>query len=485
MVMPFVWAEGQVDEQAPPNLRASMWLAGIELGWQAPATEAATVRGYEIARERRSQAQRTSTTLMADTGSTETTDTDDSVVEVGYYYVQHMRALRDGATSAWSNEAIIDPAARTFSPAGSGVNLANPREAAAEPTLIGPSTVDYPENSTVPVATYSASDSGVGVISWSLDGTDLVFFSLTDGELSFKQPPNYENPADADADNEYEVTVVATDSQDESASIIVTVTVTDVDDPNVVLIMADDAGVELFGAYGSTQYRTPRLDALAALGARFSHAYASPSCTPSRVALMTGRYGVRNYVNFRHLAPTEYTFTDMFIAAGYETAVAGKWHLDGYADRFVIPMPGITAGGGDYRAAAPGQENQLGVSPADSGFGSYCLTITNATEGENTGNLRLTATARSASAARGTSVRTSSPISSFRSSKVTRIGASSPITPWRCRTVRSSDHHGGSGTAATAMTTSATSKIWSRISITTSDASTTNSVTWTSWATLY
>ena len=381
MVMPFVSAERQVDEQAPPNLRASMWLAGIELGWHAPATEADTVRGYEIARERRSQAQRTSTTLMADTGSTETTDTDDSVVAVGYYYVQHMRALRDGATSAWSNEAIIDPAARTFSPAGSGVNLANPREAAAEPTLIGPSTVDYPENSTVPVATYSVSDPDRGVISWSLDGVDPMFFSLIEGTLSFKQPPNYENPADADADNEYEVTVVATDPQGESASLIVTVTVTDVNDPNVVLIMADDAGVELFGAYGSTQYRTPRLDALAALGARFSHAYASPSCTPSRVALMTGRYGVRNYVNFRHLAPTEYTFTDMFIAAGYETAVAGKWHLDGYADRFVIPMPGITAGGGDYRAAAPGQENQLGVSPADSGFGSYCLTITNATGG--------------------------------------------------------------------------------------------------------
>ena len=381
MVMPFVSAERQVDEQAPSILRASTWLAGIELGWHAPATEADTVRGYEIARERRSQAQRTSTTLMADTGSTETTDTDDSVVAVGYYYVHHMRALRDGATSAWSNEAIIDPAARTFSPAGSGVNLANPREAAAEPTLIGPSTVDYPENSTVPVATYSVSDPDRGVISWSLDGVDPMFFSLIEGTLSFKQPPNYENPADADADNEYEVTVVATDPQGESASLIVTVTVTDVNDPNVVLIMADDAGVELFGAYGSTQYRTPRLDALAALGARFSHAYASPSCTPSRVALMTGRYGVRNYVNFRHLAPTEYTFTDMFIAAGYETAVAGKWHLDGYADRFVIPMPGITAGGGDYRAAAPGQENQLGVSPADSGFGSYCLTITNATGG--------------------------------------------------------------------------------------------------------
>ena len=323
-------------------------------------------------------------TLVADTGSIELSDTDDSVPEVGSYYVYQVRALRDSATRAWSNQAIIDPAARSFGSAGSDANHDNHDNPRSQPTLIGPSTIDYPENSTVPVATYSASepdvgDFDVGAINWSLDGTDLLFFSLTDGELSFKQPPNYENPADGDADNDYEVTVLATDSQDERASIIVTVTVTDVDDPNVVLIMADDAGVELFGAYGSTQYRTPRLDALAAIGARFSHAYANASCTPSRVALMTGRYGVRNYVNFRHLSPTEYTFTDMLNAAGSATAVAGKWHLDSDAVHLFKPESRTPEDEGGDGAAAPGQQDQLGVSPLDSGFDSYCLTITNAT----------------------------------------------------------------------------------------------------------
>ena len=106
------------------------------------------------------------------------------------------------------------------------ISLAEGR--AAEPTLNGPSTVDYPENSTLPVATYSASDSDGGVFSWSLDGTDQMFFTLIEGELAFKQPPNYENSADGNEDNNYLVEVVATDSQGESASIVVTVTVTDV-----------------------------------------------------------------------------------------------------------------------------------------------------------------------------------------------------------------------------------------------------------------
>ena len=123
--------------------------------------------------------------------------------------------------------------------------------------------------------------------------------------------------------------------------------------------MADDAGVELFGPYGSTQYRTPHLGALAAAGARFTNAFSTPLCTPSRIALMTGRYGVRNYVNWKHLPPSAYTFTEMFNTAGYATAVAGKWQLDG--DAF------------------PHRQVEHFVSPADSGFDSYCLTITRAT----------------------------------------------------------------------------------------------------------
>ena len=114
MVMPFLSAEGQFDQQAASNLRTSMGPAGIELAWQATAPEVDTVSGREIAGERRVQGQRTSMTLVADTGSIEPSDTDDSVPEVGNYYVYQVRAPRDSATRAWSNMAIIDPAARSF-----------------------------------------------------------------------------------------------------------------------------------------------------------------------------------------------------------------------------------------------------------------------------------------------------------------------------------------------------------------------------------
>src|SRR5687767_171366 len=71
--------------------------------------------------------------------------------------------------------------------------------------------------------------------------------------------------------------------------------------PNVVLIMADDFGYECVAANGGRSYQTPRLDALAAGGTRFIHAYCTPLCTPTRVQIMTGRYNFRNYVRFGEL----------------------------------------------------------------------------------------------------------------------------------------------------------------------------------------
>ena len=67
---------------------------------------------------------------------------------------------------------------------------------------------------------------------------------------------------------------------------------------NVVLIMADDVGYECFSAYGSKEFSTPRLDALAAKGMLFDHCHSTPLCTPSRVNLMTGKSNVFNYVDF-------------------------------------------------------------------------------------------------------------------------------------------------------------------------------------------
>ena len=99
--------------------------------------------------------------------------------------------------------------------------------------------------------------------------------------------------------------------------------------PNIILIMADDVSWEAFGCYGAEDYKTPNIDRLAAGGLRFTHCYSTPICTPSRVKLMTGQYNFRNYTHFGYLNPKDKTFGHMLKAAGYKTAIAGKWQLNG------------------------------------------------------------------------------------------------------------------------------------------------------------
>lgn len=93
--------------------------------------------------------------------------------------------------------------------------------------------------------------------------------------------------------------------------------------------MADDVGWEAFRSYGGEDYDTPHLDRLAAKGVRFEHCYASPLCTPSRVMMMTGQYGFRNYSDFGYLDRSNRTFAHVLKDAGYKTAIAGKWQLNG------------------------------------------------------------------------------------------------------------------------------------------------------------
>lgn len=97
--------------------------------------------------------------------------------------------------------------------------------------------------------------------------------------------------------------------------------------PNIVLIMTDDMGFECLSVYGSTSYKTPRLDQMAAKGMRFDHCYSQPLCTPTRVKIMTGQYNFRNYRQFGRLDPAQKTFGHALKAAGYKTAIAGKWQL--------------------------------------------------------------------------------------------------------------------------------------------------------------
>lgn len=99
------------------------------------------------------------------------------------------------------------------------------------------------------------------------------------------------------------------------------------DKPNVIVIMADDIGFECYSGYGSEYYSTPNIDRLADTGAKFTHAYSQPLCTPSRVKIMTGRYNFRNYTTFGELDLTQPTFATTVKTAGYATAIAGKWQL--------------------------------------------------------------------------------------------------------------------------------------------------------------
>ena len=113
--------------------------------------------------------------------------------------------------------------------------------------------------------------------------------------------------------------------------------------PNILYIVADDLGWKDVGFHGS-DIKTPALDALAARGAKLEQFYAQPMCTPTRAALMTGRYPMRYGLqtavipqgHVYGLAIDEWLLPQALKAVGYETAIIGKWHL-GHADQQFWP----------------------------------------------------------------------------------------------------------------------------------------------------
>ena len=162
------------------------------------------------------------------------------------------------------------------------------------------------------------------------------------------------------------------------------------DKPNIVLILADDLGVNDLACYGRKEHRTPNLDKLAEQGMRFTCAYtAQPSCSPSRAALMTGKHPARlhltNFLPGRADAPTqkllqpriegqlpleEVTLAELLREAGYATGMFGKWHLGnkGYGpkeqgfDTVVTPPANTTA------AADEGGKGEYAITKAAEGF---------------------------------------------------------------------------------------------------------------------
>jgi len=106
-------------------------------------------------------------------------------------------------------------------------------------------------------------------------------------------------------------------------------------EPNVIIIMTDDLGYGDLSCYGSAKLKTPNVDALAASGIRFTNGHSTSStCTPSRYALMTGKYPWRKQGtgilpgDAALIVPTDKaSLPKVFKQAGYETGIVGKWHL--------------------------------------------------------------------------------------------------------------------------------------------------------------
>lgn len=112
--------------------------------------------------------------------------------------------------------------------------------------------------------------------------------------------------------------------------------------PNIIILLTDDQGYGDMRCYGNLQVQTPNLDQLAKEGTRFTNFYAGASAsTPSRAALLTGRYaeragvpGVVDDLSENGIKPTEFTLADYLKQNNYATGIVGKWHL-GYQPRYL------------------------------------------------------------------------------------------------------------------------------------------------------
>jgi arylsulfatase A-like enzyme len=116
--------------------------------------------------------------------------------------------------------------------------------------------------------------------------------------------------------------------------------------PNIVLVLMDNFGYGEVGVYGGGILRgaaTPKIDGLAEEGARFTNYNVEAECTPSRAALLTGRYGIRTRLMEDGSPPRdiwygitkyEYTLAEMLSDSGYATGMFGKWHLGDTEGRY-------------------------------------------------------------------------------------------------------------------------------------------------------
>lgn len=128
--------------------------------------------------------------------------------------------------------------------------------------------------------------------------------------------------------------------------------------PNIVLFLADDLGTGDVGWHGG-EIKTPNLDRLAAQGARLEQFYVQPVCSPTRAALMTGRYPMRHGLQVGVVRPwaqyglplEERTLPQALKEAGYATAICGKWHLGHFQPEYLPTRRGFDQQYGHYNGA--------------------------------------------------------------------------------------------------------------------------------------
>jgi arylsulfatase A-like enzyme len=131
--------------------------------------------------------------------------------------------------------------------------------------------------------------------------------------------------------------------------------------PNIVFILADDMGYADVGCFGARDYRTPNIDRIAAEGVKLTQAYANSAvCSPTRIALITGRYQYRLPAGLHEpiaadrsvgLPPEHPTLPSLLKRRGYRTALVGKWHM-GYPPSFGPLKSGYERFYGIYTGAA-------------------------------------------------------------------------------------------------------------------------------------
>ena len=128
--------------------------------------------------------------------------------------------------------------------------------------------------------------------------------------------------------------------------------------PNIVFLLADDLGYSDVGFHGS-DIKTPYLDKLAAGSARLESFYVQPVCSPTRAALMTGRYPMRHGLQVGVVRPwaeyglplEERTLPQALQSAGYFTAICGKWHLGHFQRSYLPTSRGFSHQYGHYNGA--------------------------------------------------------------------------------------------------------------------------------------